>query len=84
MKRRDESLTEDGAALDVARPPTDHVAFGHGIHHCLGAPLARAEMQIAFPALFRRFPRLALTEGAEAAYRKRTFIYGLTELSVTW
>jgi cytochrome P450 len=81
---RDESLTLDGAALDVARPPTNHVAFGHGIHHCLGAPLARAEMQIAFPALFRRFPRLALTEGAEAAYRKRTFIYGLTELSVTW
>jgi cytochrome P450 len=82
---RDESLTEDGDQLDVSRPATNHMAFGHGIHHCLGAPLARAEMQIAFPALFRRFPRLALADdSATAAYRKQTFIYGLTELPVTW
>ena len=37
-----------------------HVAFGHGVHHCLGAPLARMEMRVAFPALLRRFPDLAL------------------------
>ena len=37
-----------------------HVAFGHGVHHCLGAPLARMEMRVAFPALLRRFPGLAL------------------------
>lgn len=82
---RDASLVDDGGDLDVSRTPANHVAFGHGIHHCLGAPLARAEMQIAFPALFRRFPQLALAdEAATVAYRRRTFIYGLTELPVTW
>ncbi|WP_375425340.1 cytochrome P450 [uncultured Friedmanniella sp.] len=81
---RDPELTAGGDALDVRREPTNHVAFGHGIHHCLGAPLARAEMQIAFPALFRRFPRLALVDQGRPAYREQTFIYGLTELPVTW
>lgn len=83
---RDAALAEDGDDLDVLREVTNHVAFGHGIHHCLGAPLARAEMLIAFPALFQRFPRLALADPdpTSVAYRKRTFIYGLTELPVTW
>jgi len=80
---RDPSLTELGDELDLGRGPTNHVAFGHGIHHCLGAPLARMEMQIAFPALFRRFPRLALADD-HIAYREHTFIYGLTELPVVW
>lgn len=81
---RDPALTEEAGRLDLHREPTNHVAFGHGIHHCLGAPLARAEMQIAFPALFRRFPRLALVDEGTPAYRQQTFIYGLTELPVTW
>jgi cytochrome P450 len=81
---RDPELAESGDTLDVRRAPTNHVAFGHGIHHCLGAPLARAEMQIAFPALFRRFPGLALVETDRPAYRQQTFIYGLAELPVTW
>ncbi|MFL6026119.1 MAG: cytochrome P450 [Friedmanniella sp.] len=80
---RDRSLTEEGGELDLRRPLTNHVAFGHGIHHCLGAPLARMEMQIAFPALFRRFPRLALAD-EHVAYREQTFIFGLTELPVVW
>jgi len=80
---RDRSLTEEGDELDLRRPLTNHVAFGHGIHHCLGAPLARMEMQIAFPALFRRFPRLALAD-EHVAYREQTFIFGLTELPVVW
>ena len=81
---RDPELGEGGDALDVRRTPTNHVAFGHGIHHCLGAPLARTEMQIAFPALFRRFPHLALVDQGRPAYREQTFIYGVTELPVTW
>jgi len=81
---RDPEVADRGDDLDLTRPATNHVAFGHGIHHCLGAPLARAEMQIAFPALFRRFPGLALVPDRPPAYREQTFIYGLTELPVTW
>ncbi len=82
---RDPRLIENGLDLDVDREPANHVAFGHGIHHCLGAPLARAEMQIAFPALFRRFPSLRLAVAPEQVdYRRETFIYGLKSLPVAW
>ncbi|GAA3353493.1 cytochrome P450 [Saccharopolyspora gregorii] len=46
---RDPELVDDPDALDITRKPTNHIGFGHGIHHCLGAPLARMEMRIAFP-----------------------------------
>ena len=46
--------------LDLARPESRHLAFGHGIHHCLGAPLARMEGQLALGSLLRRFPQLRL------------------------
>ena len=62
-----------------------HLAFGHGVHHCLGAPLARMEMRIAFPALLRRFPTLALAEDFdEVQFRSFHFIYGLKSLAVKW
>jgi cytochrome P450 len=51
---------EDAHRLDITRNPTDHVAFGDGIHFCLGAPLARAEAQIAIGTLLERFPNLKL------------------------
>ncbi|MDQ3498963.1 MAG: cytochrome P450, partial [Actinomycetota bacterium] len=60
---RDERHFEDPDALDLARDPNRHLAFGRGgVHHCLGAPLARMEGQIALNALLRRFPgaRLAI------------------------
>lgn len=47
-------------AFDITHPTTQHLAFGHGAHHCLGAPLARLEAEIALPALFTRFPTLTL------------------------
>ncbi|MFJ9776724.1 cytochrome P450 [Kitasatospora sp. NPDC101157] len=56
---------EDGALFDVTRPVKDHLAFGHGPHFCLGAPLGRLEARTALRALFERFPRLALLPGAE-------------------
>ena len=55
---RDEGHFEDAGALDIERHDAKHVAFGHGIHHCLGAALARAEMDIALGSLLRRFPDL--------------------------
>jgi cytochrome P450 len=82
---RDPRFVADGDRLDVTRDAAGHVAFGHGVHHCLGAPLARMEMRIAFPALLRRFPRLALAVPFdEVEFRAFHFIYGLRSLSVTW
>ncbi|ONM50211.1 cytochrome P450 family protein [Nocardia donostiensis] len=46
--------------FDLSRPNKDHVAFGHGVHHCIGSPLARMEGEMALPALFQRFPGLRL------------------------
>ncbi|GAA0944654.1 cytochrome P450 [Pseudonocardia zijingensis] len=80
---RDPELRRDPERLDVTRGGVGHVAFGHGIHHCLGAPLARMEMRIGFPALLRRFPGLAEVPGT-AGFRSFHVIYGLTSLQVTW
>jgi cytochrome P450 len=46
--------------FDATRPEKNHIAFGHGVHYCIGAPLARMEAEIALPALFDRFPDIAL------------------------
>ena len=59
---RDPSHYPDPDKLDVARNPTDHLALGDGIHFCLGAPLARAEAQIAIGTMLDRFPKLLLLE----------------------
>jgi cytochrome P450 len=82
---RDEATAGDPDALDLTRRPTSHVAFGHGVHHCLGAPLARLEMRIAFPALLRRFPGLRLAVPfEEVRFRSLSVVYGLEALPVTW
>ncbi|WP_219461748.1 cytochrome P450 [Nonomuraea rhizosphaerae] len=80
---RDPAFIDEPDVLDISRGAPGHVAFGHGIHHCLGAPLARMEMKIAFPALFQRFPGLRAVP-AEASFRSFSVVYGLTSLEVTW
>ncbi|MGW4123433.1 cytochrome P450 family protein [Nocardia sp. NPDC004711] len=70
-------------ALDPARDTTGHLAFGHGIHFCVGAPLARLEARVAFAALLSRFPDLRLSPAAEAlAWHPSTLMHGLHELPV--
>ena len=82
---RDPAFLDDPDVLDIHRVTASHVAFGHGVHHCIGAPSARMEMRVAFPALFRRFPRLALAEDFETVkYRSFHLIYGLRSLAVRW
>ncbi|WP_433579753.1 cytochrome P450 family protein [Nocardia brasiliensis] len=54
---------ETADEFDVTRASKDHLAFGHGVHHCLGAPLARLEAAVALPALFARFPNMRLAAG---------------------
>ena len=82
---RDPRFLTGADRLDVTRDAGGHLAFGHGVHHCLGAPLARMEMRIAFPALLRRFPGLApAVPFEEVAFRAFHFIYGLQALPVRW
>ena len=82
---RDPALITDPQRLDVRRGVPGHLAFGHGVHHCLGAPLARMELRIAFPALLRRFPELALAVPYEdISFRAYHFVYGLHALPVSW
>ncbi|WP_433031241.1 cytochrome P450 [Actinomycetospora sp. CA-053990] len=78
----DPEVVERAEELDISRPPSPHLAFGHGIHHCLGAPLARIEMRVAFPALLQRFRGLRLA--GEPEFRHRTLIYGLHRLPLAW
>lgn len=83
---RDPERFADPHVLDLRRQDGGHLAFGHGIHQCLGQQLARVEMRVAFPALFNRFPTLRLAVPAEeVALRPETAdIYGVKSLPVTW
>ncbi|MFB9928504.1 cytochrome P450 [Amycolatopsis halotolerans] len=82
---RDPGRFENPDVLDVHRKVRGQVAFGHGIHQCLGQQLARLEMRAGFEGLFRRFPdlRLAVPAG-EVSLRTNMNIYGVHELPVTW
>jgi cytochrome P450 len=80
---RDPSRYADPEGLDVGRDSAGHLAFGHGIHYCLGAPLARLEAEIAFGALLERFGSMALAVPPEALrWRPSSLIHGLESLPV--
>lgn len=82
---RDGSVFPDADRLDFAREDNPHLAFGHGIHRCLGAPLARLELAEALAALTRRFPglRTAVPE-SELRWRTGDVNLSLLALPVTW
>jgi len=80
---RDSGRFPDADRLDVGRDAGGHVAFGHGIHYCLGAPLARLEGEVAFGALLSRFPSLSLAADlATLRWRPSSLIRGLEALPV--
>jgi cytochrome P450 len=80
---RDPAHFPDPDHLDITRSDNRHLAFGWGIHFCLGAPLARLEGQIAFSTLLRQFPRLALATD-KVEYRETSTLRGLRALPVTF
>nr|MBF6590697.1 cytochrome P450 [Ktedonobacterales bacterium] len=79
----DPAVFPDPDRLDVTRAENRNVAFGHGIHYCLGAPLARVEAEIAFPALLARFPHLRLATETPA-WAPSVVFRGLLALPVEW
>ncbi|WP_324645144.1 cytochrome P450 [Pseudarthrobacter sp. LT1] len=81
---RDEQQFQRASEFDVDRNPNRHLAFGHGIHFCLGAPLARLEARIALEALLSRLPGLSVAPGAQLERMDSSIVYGLKELPVTW
>lgn len=81
---RDRDRYADPDVLDLTRPPDGHLAFGHGVHYCVGAPLARLEGQIAIGRLLSRFPGLALAgEAGELHWRGSLLVRSLSSLPVT-
>jgi cytochrome P450 len=82
---RDPAFLADADRFDVTRAPGAHVAFGHGIHQCLGQQLARMEMAVALPALLRRFPGLRLDGPQEALrFRDQGPVNGVRALPLSW
>lgn len=84
---RDPHVSSDGASMEDFDPhrgvDVSSLAFGHGFHRCVGAELAKMELRIAYPAIARRFPRLAIAEGGELEFRPKSIVYGLEALPVT-
>jgi cytochrome P450 len=78
---RDGDEHADPDVLDIGREPSRHLAFGQGVHFCLGAPLARLEGRIALSALTRRAPGLRLA--AEPSWKDNVVLRGLADLPVT-
>lgn len=79
---RDEARFPDADQLDVTRNAGGHLAFGHGIHYCVGAPLARMEAEIALGGLLSRFPNMTLAQDKDDLRWRNSMIRGLEELRV--
>jgi cytochrome P450 len=83
--RDEQAFAEDPNRLDIGRDANPHVAFGFGVHQCLGQPLARLELQVVYGTLYRRIPSLRLAADLEQVpFKDDGAIYGVYELPVTW
>jgi cytochrome P450 len=81
---RDPKHFPDAERFDIQRDPNPHLAFGHGIHFCLGAPLARLEARIALTDLFTRLPDLSLATNEPWEPRKALHVHGPKRLPIRW
>jgi cytochrome P450 len=82
---RDPQVFPDPDRLDIHRDARRHATFGYGIHQCLGQPLARLELQVAYPTLLRRILSLRLAADLdEIPFKHDGFVYGAYSLPVTW
>ncbi|WP_434533173.1 cytochrome P450 [Amycolatopsis carbonis] len=85
VANRDPEVFDEPDRFDVHRNARHHVAFGYGIHQCLGQPLARVELQIVYGTLYRRIPTLALAQPfEEVEFKHEMLAYGVHRLPVTW
>lgn len=85
LANRDDAVFGDPEDFVLDRQAHQHIAFGFGVHQCIGQPLARAELRIALVELARRFPDLRANAAlADIPGRTTSVVYGLTELPVTW
>jgi cytochrome P450 len=83
---RDRAVFDRPDQFDIHRPAVDqHVAFGHGLHKCIGLTLARVELSTVFAGLFARMPGLELRRGIDQLpFRHEMVLYGVRELPVSW
>ncbi|MFE2428210.1 cytochrome P450 [Streptomyces sp. NPDC059373] len=82
---RDPEVFPEPEKVDIERGSRKHLGFGHGVHHCIGADLARLELEVVWSKLFQRIPDLKLAKPFLEIERKEgAVIYGLWELPVTW
>jgi cytochrome P450 len=80
----DAEYVDNPETFDVERNTRGHLGFGYGVHQCIGANLARVEMQVAFSTLARRLPGLRLAVSPDELRFKESDIYGMKELPVSW
>ncbi|WP_116202388.1 cytochrome P450 [Amycolatopsis circi] len=82
---RDPEVFANPDVIDLTRSPNPHVAFGHGPHHCIGAQLARLELQEALKAILERFPELRLADGRDGVkWEYGVIVRGPSLLRVAW
>ncbi|MFJ4634808.1 cytochrome P450 [Streptomyces hygroscopicus] len=85
IANRDPEVFAEPDRLDIRRDARRHVAFGFGVHQCLGQPLARMELQVVYGTLYRRIPTLRpATELERIPFKHDGSVYGVYELPVTW
>ncbi|GCB53081.1 cytochrome P450 [Streptomyces sp. NL15-2K] len=85
IANRDPEAFPDPDRLDITRDARRHVAFGFGVHQCLGQPLARMELQVVYSTLYRRIPTLRLAAAVDSLpFKHDGSVYGVYELPVTW
>jgi cytochrome P450 len=81
---RDESVFEHANRFDITRKPNRHIAFGQGVHYCLGAPLARLEAKVVLPILLERLPNLARATSGGLPPTDGVLLHGVKNLPVRW